>query len=553
MSETGIKAFGRALTLALIVLGAIHPVFGQEEKIALVIPPSPLPWIIVFILAAFILILITLILTLVKKSIGEEVKLEDEKRQKIENSYASKVRNEYLAKQAMLDQKLNQVRQRFTMVIMKVKHLLDTLNPDEIFKSAVDMIENDIGANRYILFLLDPAKDELYPFRWSGYSSEIQKILFIPANHAHVLTQAIKRQQTLYRAMAVNDIEVRQLLDRKPVSNTLVAIPICSQKKAFGVIHIESFSDGHTDLDENEIKFLSALPTFLGGALNNADIFVQTREELTSVQKVSEQEIAEKKRLKEIFSRYSSAELVETLLKNPDTIDLGGVNKQAAILFCDIAGFTNFSSKLTPKEVVSLMNEYLSRMTEVILDHQGEIDKFIGDAIMARFGVMTELPYPGRSAVEAANAMLQELNRLHNDWASRGLQNFDIRIGIASGTVLAGNIGSSRRQEFTVMGSIVNLASRLEALNKQFSSRLLVDEATFNQLPKSVKALKRENIEVRGFDEAIDVYEIQEYTGSAKVISLQQRFEQNQNVTVKPADPVIKNTDKDLPEIPELK
>ncbi len=499
---------------------------AQEDKINIIVPESPLPWIIVVILAIAVAILLGIIFVMTRKAIGEEIRIDQTKRKKVEDSYASKIRGEYMAKQALLDQKIEQVRQRFAMVIMKVKHLLDTLNPDELFKAIVEMIEVDIGANRYILFLFDPHKNELYPFRWSGYSDEIEKILFIPMGHAHILTQAIKRQQTLYRAMATSDIEVRQLLDRKPVSNTQVAIPICSQSKAFGVIHIETFSDGHTELDGNEIKFLSALPTFMGGALSNADIFVQTREELTSVQKISEQEIAEKKRLKDIFSRYSSAELVESLLKNPDSIDLGGVNKQAAIMFSDIAGFTNFSAKMPPKEVVSLMNEYLSRMTEVILDYHGEIDKFIGDAIMARFGVMSELPYPGRNAVEAANAMLQELHALQNDWAGRGLQTFQIRIGIATGTVLAGNIGSNRRQEFTVMGSTVNLASRLEALNKQYSSKILVDEPTFNQLPKGVKSLKRENVQVRGLDNLINVYEIQEYTSGAKVISLQQRFDQ---------------------------
>jgi class 3 adenylate cyclase len=522
--------------------------FAQEEKINLVIEPSPLPWALLALALTIIILMAGAIFVIVRKSIGEEVRIEQATRKSVEDSYARKIRSEYLAKQALLDRKIEQVRQRFSMVIVKVKHLLDTLNPEELFKSVVEMIETDIGASRYILFLYDPDKDELYPFRWSGYSDKIQEVLFIPMSHAHVLTQAIKRKQTLYRAMAVNDVEVRQLIDRKPVSNTAVAIPICSQQKNFGVIHIETFKDGHTELDENEIRFLSALPTFIGGALSNADVFVQTREELTSVQKISEQEIAEKRRLKEIFSRYSSSELVDTLLKNPESIDLGGVNKEASILFCDIAGFTNFSSKLSPKDVVALMNEYLSRMTEVILDYHGEIDKFIGDAIMARFGVMSELPYPGRNAVEAACAMLSELDKLHADWAARGIENFGIRIGIASGEVLAGNIGSSRRQEFTVMGSTVNLASRLEALNKELSTKILVDEKTFAQLPKGIKHTRRDSVKIRGFDELISVYEIQEYVGGAKVISLKQRAGQAGN---KPADadqlePTLPDSRKDI-------
>lgn len=498
-----------------------------QEPITLIVEPAPLAWAVAGILGLLLILLTGILLTLIKKSIGEEVKLQQAVKKSVEDSYARKVREEYQAKQAVLDKKLDQVRQRFSMVMMKVKNLLDTLDPEHLFKAISDLVETDIGANRYILFLVDPVKNELYPFRWLGYSNEVQKVLFIPLEAAHILTYSLKRKQAVFRASGLTDIEVRKLLDRKPVSNTLVAIPLFSRDKAYGVIHIESFADGHTEIDESETRFMGALPTFIGGALSNADVFVQTREELTSAKKVSEQEIAEKRRMHEIFSRYTSAELVENLMKNPEKIDLGGVNKTAAILFSDIAGFTAFSAKFSPKEVVNLMNEYLSRMTEVVLNHQGEIDKFIGDAIMARFGVLSELPYPARNAVEAACSMLEELDKLRSEWAARGIENFNIRIGIATGPVLAGNIGSTRRQEFTVMGTTVNLASRLEALNKEIGSRILVDEETFNHLPKGLKFVKREGQRIRGLVEPITVYEIQELARGPKVISLQPKLDQS--------------------------
>lgn len=226
------------------------------------------------------------------------------------------------------------------------------------------------------------------------------------------------------------------------------------------------------------------------------------------------------------FLRYTSAELIENLLKNPEKIDLGGTNKTAAIMFSDIVGFTAFSAHLSPKEVVVLMNEYLSRMTEVILDYHGEIDKFIGDGIMARFGVLSDLPYPAKNAVEAACAMFEELERLGAEWTSRGLQGFNIRVGIATGEVLAGNIGSSRRQEFTVMGTTVNLASRLETLNKELGTRMLVDETTFAQLPRTIKHVKRENIRVRGFDAPLTIYEILEQVKTGKILSIKPKLDQ---------------------------
>ena len=512
-----------------INLVSFNSSFGQEDKIVLNAPGNPLPWMLTILFAFIAMLALGMLFYVLRKSIGEEVKISDSTKKKLETSYARKVRSEYLAKEELLGKKISQVRQRFSMVIMKVRNLLSTLDSDELFTAITEMLETDLGINRYILFLHDPVKKELYPYRWSGYSDAIKDRLSIPDNHVHLLTHAIKRKQTIYRFKAINDMEIKRLVDRKPVTSTKIAIPICSVGQNFGVIHVESFADGHEDLAESEIRFLSSLPTFFGGAIANANIFVQTRDELTSAKKISEQELAEKKRLKEIFSRYASSELVDNLLKNPENVDLGGVSKEAAILFCDIAGFTNFSSRLSPKEVVTYMNEYLSRMTEVILNYQGEIDKFIGDAIMARFGVLSDIPYSGRNAVEAACAMLDELNSLHSEWAPRGLETFNIRIGIASGDVLAGNIGSSRRQEFTVMGSTVNLASRLESLNKEYGTRILIDENTFKQLPKGVKTLRRENVMIRGLDKPISVFEVQENLSRPKVVSIQNKILQSKN------------------------
>ena len=218
--------------------------------------------------------------------------------------------------------------------------------------------------------------------------------------------------------------------------------------------------------------------------------------------------MAEKKRLQEMFSRYASSELVDTLLKNPGSINIGGSTKNATILFSDIAGFTKLSSRMTPEGVVKTMNQYLSRMTEVVLNHEGEIDKFIGDAVMARFGVLVDLPNPGLAAVRTAWAMLEELKVLLADWEKEQKEGFSIRIGIASGPVLAGNIGSERRMEFTVMGSTVNLASRLEALNKELHTGILIDEATFQAVKNDFRAVPRENISIRGLEGQMTVYEV---------------------------------------------
>ena len=500
------KLFVAIVVLLPSVLQAQENVPVSEPKIVLETASTPIAWVLVCLLLFVVLALIAIILVLTKKKLSMDSTLNPEIKKDVEEAYARKVKREYLDKQKILDNKINQVRLRFAIVMGKVKTLLDTLAPDKLFNAICDLIQTDVGANRYIIFLLDNVKHELYPFRWQGYSDEIKKALIIPENLSHILCYALKRKQNVFRADTEYDSELVQIIDNKPDLKTLVAIPLFSRDKLFGVIHIESFEDGHEKIDDNEAKFLVALPSFIGSAITNADVFMETREELESAKQVSEREIAEKRRLHDIFSRYTSAELIEDLLKHPEKVDLGGTVKNASILFSDIAGFTHFSSQLSPKEVVVAMNDYLSRMTEVVLDYQGEIDKFIGDAVMARFGVLSDLPYPSQNAIQAACAMLIELKKLKAEWAQRGMDCFNIRIGIATGPVLAGNIGSKRRQEFTVMGTTVNLASRLEAYNKTLGTTLAIDEESFKFAPKNIEFVKHENQTIRGLDTPVNIY-----------------------------------------------
>lgn len=479
-----------------------------DPNIILEIPSTPIAWVFSAFLIVVIIALIAVIIFLLKKKIGSDSTLNQQIKKEVENAYARKVKSEYLEKQKVLDQKVKQAKLRFAVVMGKVKMLLDTLAPDKLFNAICELVQTDVGAKRYILFLLDPEKRELYPFRWQGYSDDIKKVLIIPENVPHILTYALKRKQNVYRDDAKYDSELIKIMDNKPDLKTIVAIPLFSKDRIYGVIHIESFVDGHDKIDDTENKFLMALPSFISSAITNSDVFVQTREELESAKLISEREIAEKRRLHDIFSRYTSSELIEELLKHPEKVDLGGKMKNASILFSDIAGFTHFSSQLTPKEVVLAMNDYLSRMTEIVLDYQGEIDKFIGDAIMARFGVLSDLPYPSQNAIEAARAMLVELQKLKKEWSQQGKECFNIRIGIATGPVLAGNIGSKRRQEFTVMGTTVNLASRLEAYNKTLNTTIAVDEESVKYAPKNMSFVKHEKQTIRGLDTPINVYTI---------------------------------------------
>jgi adenylate cyclase len=153
-----------------------------------------------------------------------------------------------------------------------------------------------------------------------------------------------------------------------------------------------------------------------------------------------------------------------------------------SVLFSDIRGFTQITEKGEPEELVLQLNEYFSRMVEIVFRHQGTVDKFVGDMVMALFGAPMEDEAHAEHAVAAALEMVNALGELNRKWALEGRAQLDIGIGINSGVMIAGNIGSSSIMSYTVIGDNVNLASRLESLNKEYGTRIIVSDATRSRL-----------------------------------------------------------------------
>ena len=216
----------------------------------------------------------------------------------------------------------------------------------------------------------------------------------------------------------------------------------------------------------------------------------------------------EKKKIKEVFSRYVSSNLVEELLNRE--IKLGGEKKEITILFSDIRGFTSMSEKMQPEEVVGILNEYLTEMTDTIFKNDGTLDKFIGDAVMGLFGTPAFFPDHALRAVKTAFMMKGKLIELNQRWLSQGRHTLKIGIGINTGDVIAGNMGSLKRMEYTVIGDAVNLASRLESLNKDLGTEIIISSSTYEQVKDHVRVKKFTDIKVKGKEEFLTVYELLE-------------------------------------------
>lgn len=219
--------------------------------------------------------------------------------------------------------------------------------------------------------------------------------------------------------------------------------------------------------------------------------------------------LEERERVKETFNKFHSKEIAEKLLSGE--VKLGGERKQATIFFSDVRGFTAMSETMEPEQVVEMLNEYMTRMVAIIRAHGGVVDKYVGDAIMALWGV----PIGGKDdvyqAVKACIAMRQELVQLNKLRISRGQNALKIGMGLNCGPVIAGNIGSDEKMEYTVIGDTVNTASRMESMTKQYGTDLLIPKAIRDRVKDRFIFEKCSSAKVKGKSEALEVFKVKGY------------------------------------------
>ena len=216
----------------------------------------------------------------------------------------------------------------------------------------------------------------------------------------------------------------------------------------------------------------------------------------------------EKRHVKKLFGRYVSPDIFHQLMTNPSIARLGGERREMTVLFSDIRGFTTASEQGTPEAIVAQLNEYFSEMVDVLFRHRGTLDKFVGDMVMGLFGAPVVDPLHADHAVAAAMEMSAALSRLNARWAAEGKPVLDIGIGINSGVMIAGNIGSQSIMSYTVIGDAVNLGSRIESLNKDYGTRILISQATRDRLTRPVTTRKVGEATVKGRREPVVIWEV---------------------------------------------
>jgi len=208
------------------------------------------------------------------------------------------------------------------------------------------------------------------------------------------------------------------------------------------------------------------------------------------------------------FGQYLSPAIIQKLIKNPSLLKLGGEQKRLTAFFSDVAGFSSISENLTPQQLVELLNEYLTAMTDIVLEYGGTVDKYEGDAIIAFFGAPIDYPDHALRTCLVSLDMQKKLVELRAQWKKVGKPEMTVRIGLNTGVMVVGNMGSKTRMDYTMMGDAVNLASRLEGVNKIYGTYIMISEFTYEDVQNDIEVRELDKIRVMGKAEPVRIYEV---------------------------------------------
>ncbi len=283
--------------------------------------------------------------------------------------------------------------------------------------------------------------------------------------------------------------------------------PLVGKEQLFGVLYVDNLEKASAFTQE-ELNVFALIAAQAGAAVDNV---------------MAHAKIAQQSLQRSALERFLSPEVVEMVVANPD-IRLGGVNQEVTVMFADIRGFTTMSETMEPGRVVEILNEYFTRVTDVIFDNGGTLDKYIGDAVMAVFGAPISKGNDAAAAVNSAMQIQRLLIELNRDAAAREWPELRVGIGINTGNAIAGNIGSPRRLDYTVVGDAVNTAQRL--MTNAAGGQILISESTARKLGKSGKTIDLERLpelKVKGRSEAVPVFRVNWVEESAETVVLQKK------------------------------
>lgn len=362
---------------------------------------------------------------------------------------------------------------------------------EEIFRKVSEMVFRLTSADRFLVLLKDSDSGELSTvaaeFRNPGSAQAGAEVTISKTVVDRVIAERIS-VLSFDTHLDQRFVEAKSIVMQK-ISSVMCA-PLLRKNDVLGVIYVDC-RETLKLLREDDLDLLNAVAAETSIAVDNA---------LTHKRLVRE-ELARAK-----YRRFMPPHVVDEILKSPNTLHLGGSNSCITALFSDIRGFTSMSEKLQPQVVVQILNEYFADMTPIVFDHQGLLDKFMGDGMMALFGVPYACDTAAANAVAAAIAMQRQMTAVNEELKTLGLSEITIGIGVNTGTATVGYIGSRDRTDYTAIGDSVNLAARLE--QRAEAGQILISRSTLDAIGSQFPVRPCDRIMVKGKQESVEIYEV---------------------------------------------
>jgi adenylate cyclase len=377
-------------------------------------------------------------------------------------------------------------------VLYEISRQLNLIHDfNELLKKIMDYIFMVIDADYGFLILSDEENNQFMPAVVKYRDDKVKGKKEIRASRT-IVDKVIHEKIALLTSNVMADprlAKAKSLVGQK--IRSAMCVPLWKKEKIIGVIQLDS-TKPINQFTEDDLELLKTISCQMAMILEQASLNEKIREE---------------EQMRNRLERFHSPQVIDMILKSAqaekDDI-MEAKDLQATILFTDIVGFTSLSERLSPREINMLLNQYFSRMTDIIFEYDGTLDKYVGDSLMAIFGAPLEKKDDAERGVLAALKMRRELTVMM-DKTEEG-QKFDIRIGINTGHVVAGNIGSPKRMDYTVIGNPVNVASRLESL--ALPNQIIIGEETYRQVKRKFKIRKIGPKKVKGKSEEIMAYEV---------------------------------------------
>ena len=367
----------------------------------------------------------------------------------------------------------------------------------EIFERATDLIFRGTPADRVVALIADVTLDgrilpnSVVPIGVRTRDATLDK-LTEKLTVSRTITQKVMREKV---ALLSQDAKTdKQFLGADSIVSqgvrSTICAPLITESNVHGVLYADRL-DPFAAFTPDHLELITAV----------AAQTAVTVETVRAHKRLAREEVARAN-----YSRFMPEYVVQQLLNNPHSFRLGGVNQTITVLFADIRGFTAFSEREKPEKVVGLLNRYFSTMTEIIFEHGGTLDKYIGDGLMALFGAPSASPADAMNAVKAAVTMQKRLTTLNQELQAEGYGQIAVGIGLHTGEATIGYIGSDKRSEYTAIGDTVNLASRLESCAR--GGEILISEATAAASGNLIPVNPREPLTVKNRVQPVNVFEV---------------------------------------------